>query len=643
MLIFEQGTIVDERYEIIRLLGQGGMSSVYLAQEPELDRLVALKMMLPDLLDDEEQQLRFQREGKMLSSLSHRNVLRVYRLGIWKKTYPFIAMEYLEGGSLREAMDSAGGHLPWDRCLHIAIQICQAMQSAHNAKIVHRDLKPQNIMLQQSPEPDLVKILDFGLARFLPDKGKTSQHLTQTGALVGSLSYMSPEQCLGKKADNRSDIYSLGCIMYEALSGSPPFEADNPYGVMHKHVSETPALLRTADSSPTPTGLQAVIAKAMAKDPAQRYQSMAELQSDLELVRANKGEELIVAALESTGRTKGANLVVATVLTLVVFLTGALYWQQRRQSQLGAALTSTAEPPASMQTAPIKMRVSSDPALAMHRCCKIMESAMKKSDAQAVKELLMVDSYLESISAKLPQNGPMRLHALLLRGNLFKNLKDRTKDPIWAKKAEQQYLLALPIAKSHRAEAAVYSYMGELIMDDDPQKAAKYFERSLTIAKTVPFSTGFVTDNRLPGSEFAEANTYFRLQIGRCAQKTRDLQKATYQYEQLLREANLFNQDTVYAMDTLFQVYRKAGRTHVDKQFMENIEKLLKKQEVNQIGKTEDMAGAYSVLATRYADLGDLDKAVHLQSEAVKRLDASTYSPYLSCAGNSVELLRQAT
>lgn len=186
MVDLQPGTVVDNQYEILNELGQGGMGTVYLAFEFGLNRKVAIKFLHDHLLVDEEQRARFEREGRILATLSHPNILTFYRFGIWIKQYPFIVMELLEGKSLRLEVENLGS-LDLQRGLDIAIQICDALQAAHNQGIVHRDLKPSNVILVDQPKADRVKLLDFGLARIVCADGAVSQHLTQTGELVGSV------------------------------------------------------------------------------------------------------------------------------------------------------------------------------------------------------------------------------------------------------------------------------------------------------------------------------------------------------------------------------------------------------------------------------------------------------------------------
>lgn len=216
----EPGTIIDDRFEITASVGDGGMGSVFRARQIGLNREVALKLLHSSLIGDADSRARFEREGKVLSAMSHPGLPVFYHFGLWNSVFPYIAMEFLEGVSLRSLIDERG-KLPWSQVLEIGLQATAGMTASHAHGIIHRDLKPNNIMLvETSTTHPQVKIVDFGLAGFCEKQHE--QKLTNTGLLIGSVHYMSPEQCVGKRADQRSDIYSLGCVLYEALAGSPP-------------------------------------------------------------------------------------------------------------------------------------------------------------------------------------------------------------------------------------------------------------------------------------------------------------------------------------------------------------------------------------------------------------------------------------
>jgi len=317
------GTVIDARYEIVEHLGDGGMGSVFKARELGLERLVAVKMLHPSLIGDKEHRERFKREGAVLSKLEHPHLLQCFRFGVWNGMFPYIAMEYIHGNSL-SSLIAENGRLDPARLIALGKQICSAMEHAHQHKIVHRDLKSANIMvLKDASGKDSVKVLDFGLAKVVQDSGRASQHLTNTGDLIGSVYYMSPEQCLGKPCDAISDVYSLGCLLYEALTGAPPLMADTPVGLMYLHANTCPELLsKKLPQVDLPAGLDAVIARSLEKDPARRFQSMKQFESDLDLVAAGRGTEVAISAPGQSQESSKRRLVALLSVTGVVGLVG---------------------------------------------------------------------------------------------------------------------------------------------------------------------------------------------------------------------------------------------------------------------------------------------------------------------------------
>lgn len=312
------GQIIGERYKIVALLGTGGMAVVYKAVQLGLGRFVAIKLMHSGLVQDKDSRARFEREAAALSLLSHNNIATFYSYGLLGGasvpstdvsvlTSPYIVMEYLEGKSLREVL-SQEERMPWPRVVKIIGLVCEAMAYAHGKEIIHRDLKPNNIVLIDQPEKDWVKVVDFGLARGIDLSGSDAQKLTHTGALIGSVAYMSPEQCEGKVVDKRSDIYALGCVLYELLCGEVPLQADNPIGLMHKHVNEVPLSFSGKLIRETlPTGLEECVFKALEKDPDKRYQRMDAFAADLELIGRGQGERSQAAMEGHAGKSRQAN------------------------------------------------------------------------------------------------------------------------------------------------------------------------------------------------------------------------------------------------------------------------------------------------------------------------------------------------
>ncbi len=303
------GTIFADRYEIVSIIGKGGMSVVYKANHLLMKNLVAVKMLLPHTLLSPTNLKRFQQEAQAASALNHPNVITVHDLGVTPGGLPYLVMEYVDGAGLSDIIRKEGKLDP-ARCLDMFICACDALAAAHDKGIIHRDLKPSNIMIVTGGDgKDLVKIVDFGIAKLMPTEGEEAQRLTQTGDVFGSPLYMSPEQCLAKPLDARADVYSLGCVIYETLTGKPPLVGGSILETMYKHMHEVPAGLGEAiGDTRLREQLDAVFFKATAKDSEQRYQNMRELKAALENVRAGADKGLLarLTSLWETSRLKRA-------------------------------------------------------------------------------------------------------------------------------------------------------------------------------------------------------------------------------------------------------------------------------------------------------------------------------------------------
>jgi serine/threonine-protein kinase len=271
----DEPRVYNGRYELHRRIARGGMADVFLARDQLLDRPVALKVLFPEFATDPAFVERFRREAQRAANLSHPNIVSVYDWGEEDSTY-FIVMEYVEGRSLAQILRDEGPLLP-DRAADVGIDIAGALGFAHRNGVVHRDVKPGNVLINPLGQ---VKVADFGIARAV----STQENLTQTGTVMGTATYFSPEQARGEQVDPRSDVYSLGVVLYELLVGEPPFSGDNPVTVAYKHVQEQ-AELPTRRNPRIPPALEAVVMKALAKNPANRYASADELASDLRRFR----------------------------------------------------------------------------------------------------------------------------------------------------------------------------------------------------------------------------------------------------------------------------------------------------------------------------------------------------------------------
>ncbi|MEB3069293.1 Stk1 family PASTA domain-containing Ser/Thr kinase [[Mycobacterium] vasticus] len=274
---------LSDRYELGEIIGFGGMSEVHRAVDTRLHREVAVKVLRADLARDPSFYLRFRREAQNAAALNHPAIVAVYDTGEAETAagpLPYIVMELVEGETLRDIVHNDGPMSP-TRAIEVIADACQALNFSHQHGIVHRDVKPANIMIDQN---NAVKVMDFGIARAVADAGNS---VTQTAAVIGTAQYLSPEQARGDTVDARSDVYSLGCVLYEILTGDPPFVGDSPVAVAYQHVREDP--VPPSQRRPDlPADLDAVVLKALTKNPDNRYQTAAEMRADL--VRVHNGE-----------------------------------------------------------------------------------------------------------------------------------------------------------------------------------------------------------------------------------------------------------------------------------------------------------------------------------------------------------------
>ena len=269
--------MLDGRYRIEKLLGAGGMANVYKATDMKENRPVAVKVLRAEFMNNADLVRRFKNESKAISVLDHPNIVKVYDINITEKL-SYIVMEYVEGITLKDYMNYRKQPLTVKETMHFVRQTLLALQHAHEKGIVHRDVKPQNIMLLQNGS---IKVMDFGIARF-----SRSENQTVTDKAIGSVHYISPEQAKGDVTDAKADIYSVGVMMYEMLSGRLPFDSDSPVSIAIKQIADTATPLRQVDPN-VPEGLAAITARAMAKDPRSRYPSAREMLADLEEFRRN--------------------------------------------------------------------------------------------------------------------------------------------------------------------------------------------------------------------------------------------------------------------------------------------------------------------------------------------------------------------
>ena len=311
--------ILGERYELGAMIGTGGMADVYLAQDVRLNRQVAIKILRSDLARDPSFVTRFNKEALSVAALNHPGIVSVYDSGKEDSpsgAMPYIVMEYVEGKTLRELVNK-GERFALNRAVEITEGILIALQYSHKNGIIHRDIKPGNIMITDNGD---VKVMDFGIARALADTGAT---MTSTWNIIGTAQYLSPEQATGTQADARSDLYSVGCLLYELLAGRPPFTGDTPVAIAYQHVS-APLLPITEIQESLDPALNAFFSIALAKDANERYQSANAMLKDLK--KLIKGEGITTQIPKQMRKEKARNRIAALSIALVLLVGGVSYF-----------------------------------------------------------------------------------------------------------------------------------------------------------------------------------------------------------------------------------------------------------------------------------------------------------------------------
>ncbi len=308
------GKVIGGHYKIIDVIGDGGMSRVYLALHMLLDRPVAVKYIHHKFVYDLPSVKRFQQEAKAATALKHPNICAVNEFGIDGEGRSYLVMDYIQGTSLSKLLDEKQ-KLPIEQAINLIVQVSHGLEHAHNKGVIHRDIKPGNIIIVKDNGDESVKLVDFGIAKLIRDDD-SGPNLTKTGEIFGTPSYMSPEQCLGKNIDTRSDIYSLGCVLHELVTGKPPFTGDGPLEVLMAHVNDEAPLLPVTLAQ---AGLRDVVAQALRKDPAQRYHTVKEFREDLIAIKGGaEPSHLVKPAGKAFPRTM---IIIIVAIALVLLAT----------------------------------------------------------------------------------------------------------------------------------------------------------------------------------------------------------------------------------------------------------------------------------------------------------------------------------
>jgi serine/threonine protein kinase len=329
---FAPQTLINERYEILSELGEGGMSVVYKARDTQLDEVVALKFLLASRLTHKKDFLRFRHEATVFRRLQHPGITKTTDLGVLEEQQPYLVMDFVAGETLATLIEREG-QLPVKETVEIFCQICDALAYAHGHGVLHRDIKPSNIMVTCWDSPSMqAKLLDFGIAKLMHVPQTASQQLTETGEIVGSPAYMSPEQARNDKLDARSDLYSLGCSLYECLTGSPPHVGQTPLATILRRETDIPLALSEASLGKTfPRQLEAIVSKLLKTHPEDRYQSALELKSDLEKLESPATSEPAPTTMQQRKLVIPKPPTVFVISAAVLCLTIPFIWWASKQ------------------------------------------------------------------------------------------------------------------------------------------------------------------------------------------------------------------------------------------------------------------------------------------------------------------------
>lgn len=328
------------RYTIIEKIGSGGMGTVYKARHDRIEKLLAVKVLSSEITNSKPARKRFEQEIQAACSLTHPHLVSVYDFGITDKGAPFLVMDFVDGVTLAEEIKGIG-FIGAQRAVNIFIQLCESIAYAHSKGILHRDIKPSNVMLSESSdnERDFVKVVDFGLAKLMPSTGNEGKTMTSTADVMGSPLYMSPEQCLGEQLDERSDVYAIGCVMYEALTGKPPFTGGNTIKIIFQHLNaDRGSLLRRLRKFKLPRGMEQIILRCLQKKAQDRYPNVSELLGDLQAVQSGRSlkphltnackEVLTIAAAYAAGI-----LIVGGIAAFALFARPTITVQPQKDSR----------------------------------------------------------------------------------------------------------------------------------------------------------------------------------------------------------------------------------------------------------------------------------------------------------------------
>ncbi len=614
------GKVIAGHYVVTDVLGQGGWSIVYRAQHQTIkNRQVAIKVLHSHLVRDKDKVLRFQREAEAAMSLKHPHVAAVFDYGILNEGQPFIVMEYLEGKSLEEVLQAEGKLAP-ERILRLAKQACEGLAGAHENRVVHRDVKPSNIFLVKDASGDeFVKVLDFGLAKILTTD-QSLPNLTQTGDTMGTPDYMSPEQCLGLALDERSDIYNLGYVLYEMFTGRKAVCGSNTFEAMNLHIYDSAIPFKEVDPKcQISVGLEAVVFKALAKNPDDRYQTILELRDALEKAAAEKEQAVAsfqrllssvkrkrIASASRASKQAPPNFLMASLSIAVVLLVVASVFKiadvlngQQRTAAMHAA-TNAAGVWTTLNAQGINAYNEGDFKVArttFEQAEKIGAQIGEESEQHRVSLTYLKDTYgkLGDTNAAAQIDGKL---AMIEKNTYYKELGRKDENDAQIRKLFRQ-LLSHPKDKKIATElSAVLNNQSALaISDGRKEESRELVDQAMDVS------------SRILGKEHPEyAKGLSNLGAITFDSGKREEAEALYKMALELREKSLGKDDPLVGRScrNLAEYYRRTGRT------TESIPLLLRALDIygRTYGKeSADYAFTANNLGIAYVTQGKLDEA----------------------------------
>jgi len=511
------GKVVGGKYEVLELLGEGGMSAVFLCRHQSLDQLMAIKILHYDRSMSQNSLKRFRQEAKATYQLNHPNLIRLVDFGTAQENVPYLVMEYVAGKTLADLLIEHG-RLGIEQFVDIFTQICDGLSYAHSRGIVHRDLKPSNIMLTKGADgTEQVKIVDFGIAKMaLLEK---EQQLTGTGDVFGSPPYMSPEQCRGLIPDNRSDLYSLGCVMFEALTGSAPFRGDNPMQTMFMHVEQpVPALKSLTTQSPEAlSALEEIVSRLLKKNPAERFQSALDVKKEL--------SACLSPSQSSTAARRGSRIAWVLLPAMLLIFASAMVFNfcfVKHTNSLSEK--STGDQKANVETSPESSPVAEvpdtsqkevldaaqqqlEPTAAQFKVRSIVEQAVKSQKSGQIKQAkLLYEQALQLADSKINKHSADTRQVLISYCFLLFSEGDRREYKRLAAMLERtEKLLNVPPAVLSIHQSNIYGWHGVTLA-----RLSKYAEALQSFEKAESAATeGGVVGQRVTWL-FWQGHTLFK-------------------------------------------------------------------------------------------------------------------------------------